>query len=319
VTLPPEVVKQTLQAPSTTPRHGRHKHVRPHPTFDDQGSAQQHIIFTGTLATKHHDFEVLAGSEAPTLTGGFANWVEVERWQRTSLTVHTGYPPLKLTVPILFDCVVADGEETLGARIDHTVAISAASRKLEGDIQILEWMAGRGKLFAEDRHGNKTGGEDGVGQSPLVSVYSVSASGREHPLVPPNAQGIEWVVTDLTYDTNPRRNEAGYRVRQPVTVELKEYVGLGPLDKSPDGPAARHQRRHESPGHVVVRSTAAEATIRSIAARRLRIPHPTQAAIEIANYNDRHRKGWRYGRSPDKELPVGTTIWVPRALAQGLG
>jgi hypothetical protein len=305
----PIIVSQSAQPQSSTPKRHKNKHLPPPPAkgkpdlkYKLIGSQQQHIVFAGSLlGSPPQSFSVLAGEEAPTITGGWAAWNEIERPQRAPLTVVKSYTALALTVPILFDAVRADGIDVLRGTPNYSGGL------LEADIEALEWMAGRGKLYSE--------GTEATGVSPRIRVYSVSASGREHPLIPPNAQEIDWVLTGLTYDPNPSRNEDGWRIRQAATVELKEYLG-GTFDTTRDSSSARAKARKADKGYVVMHTTQSVNTVQAIASFRVEQPG---AAKQIAEYNRKYNKKWRGGAGWEKVLPKRTAVFVPRALVDGLG
>lgn len=265
----------------------------------------QHYQFVGTLATAspaddprllggyaQYAFTVLADESAATITGGFAKWAVIDRPQRVGMTVLQGYDPLVMDVPILFDNVVPQPD-----------------KDVERCIQILMWMAGRGKLFASDGHI----GASGQGDSPIVNVYSASSNGRETAMIPPDAHGIDWVVTGLAFDPNPLRDRGGRRIRQAVTVTLTQHSGSP--GTSLDSAAVRARARKSLDGQFVhFPVTAAHNTIRKITTFAAHNPSPA-AAREVLKAN-KHKL--RLGPSIDAplipHLKAGTKIKVPKAV-----
>jgi hypothetical protein len=147
-------------------------------------------------------FSVLAGDKAPTVKDGYANYTTVNRPERVGLTQFTGYNPVQLVVPIRFEGV-----------------IGGAGADIEGDISLLERMAGRGI------------GADAVGAPPVVRVSVLSSLGVRVPLIPSNYQWSPsntaapvWRIETLDWDDDPLRNRAGNRIRQLATVTLQQHV-----------------------------------------------------------------------------------------------
>jgi hypothetical protein len=129
------------------------------------------------------------GDSTPRVTQGYGGWDEVDRPGRESLTVWRGFKPLGVDLPLIVDAL-------------------AAGTSVEPVITILEALAGRGK--------RRTGG-----RPPLVMVHT---SG----VMPHDAQDfpdLRWVIQDLDFDENETIvNDAGNRVREPVTVSLLQHV-----------------------------------------------------------------------------------------------
>jgi hypothetical protein len=268
--------------------------------------AGQYIVFAGSLVggTKSaaYSFAVLAGDGAPTITDGYANYNIVARAQQVGMTVLAGYNPVSLTVPIRFDCFQADWVDSQTGKVNQTAA------QLERDIQILDWMGGRGKLFAQD--GGV--GAPGIGDSPLVTVYSTDSQGYQTPLIPPTVQGLQMVVSAIAWDASPIRNTAGYRTRQDCTVTLLEWV-QDRFSASADSSSARAKATGAVAGeYKTVTTTGSLNTIRKIAGRVANNPNSAWTILQ-ANKGDT-----RVGTSVDKRLPTGTRIKVPTAVIKGL-
>jgi hypothetical protein len=266
-------------------------------------TSAQHIQFSGSLTNGKTNstvppFSVLAqDSVAPTVTGGFAKWNIVGRPQRVGFTVIDGYDPVTMTVPVMFDAVTYDPLSTANT-----------GAELERDIQILEWLGGRGKLYAS---GGGVGAP-GQGDSPLVSVASVNSQGIETNLIPPNCRDINWVVTGIDYDTGPLRNGAGDRVRQLVTVTLTQHIGAP--GTTFDSPSVRAKGNAAASGYTYFTITAKDDTIRKIMSFRAHNPQLT-AARTVLKLNE---KALHFSRSVDadltKVLKLGDKIKVPNNL-----
>lgn len=272
------------------PVHGRHPNVGPRGVIPAQT-----IQFVGSLtngeALAEFSFDVLAGQGAPTVTAGFAKWSSIERPQRVSMTVLQGYDPITMTLPILFE---ANSKST------------AQQKAIEGDIQKLEWMGGRGMLYSHD--GGV--GRPGQGDSPLVQVFTTDSHGTRAPLIPLTYQtdDLYWVVDGLAFDANPMRNTAGVRVRQAVTVTLLEYVA-GPNQTGFDSPATRARtRRALSHKATWFHTTQATNTLRLVAAH---FAHPTTKATNAIRAANPHV---RLPHSIDAPIPVNTRLRIPATI-----
>jgi hypothetical protein len=283
-------------------RHRRPKKPRP------GAIPAQHYRFIGTLVSAtppagpnlaalyaRYGFTVLADEGAATITGGWAKWAVVDRPQRVGMTVLQGYDPVTMDVPVLFDNVVQqDGAD------------------LERDIQVLEWMAGRGKLFASDGHV----GASGQGDSPIVSVFSAASDGVETPMIPPNVHDLDWVVTGISYDANPLRARNGHRIRQAAAVTLTQHVGSP--GTSLDSAAVRARARKAATGrYKVIVTTTGVDTYQQIAAKYA--PKPTfKSAVAIMNANKDNGNRHARQRSVNKHMGAHVRVRVPLAIYEGL-
>lgn len=243
--------------------------------------APQEIGFFGHQGEEHKSFKVLAGEGSPTLTGGWVKLAKVQRFQRVSITVPEGYDPLTITIPVLFDAVVA----------------KEVQEDIETDILKLEWMAGRTAHPTTEI----------VGEPPYVEVYSLSPSGTQTNLVPKQFQTVpgisqQWYITQLTYDANPLRATDGNRVRQLATIELTEIV------LSPTALGRVRKQREASKNKFVTYTTNTQInTIRKVAAAK-GVPGAWKAILQ-ANKN--------LGNNADKHLKRHTKVKVPlTALTQ---
>lgn len=262
----------------------------------------QHYLFSGSLVSGSdvaaHWFTVLAGDGGPTVTGGFAKWNVIDRPQRVGVTVLAGYDPISMTVPVLFDGV-------------STYAPKDGSQ-IERDIEVLEWMGGRGLLFAE----TPGVGHAGLGDSPLVRVWTVDGQGANVPLVPFSYQSdnLFWVVSQIAYDGGALRNRDAQRIRQSATITLTEHVA-GPFSDAADSAAARQRaRKGLGDGFITFRTTDAINTIKLVA---VKVAHNAshEAALAILQANRDNR---RVGTSIFKHLARGTLLKIPRRVVKQL-
>jgi len=223
------------------------------PSFDPSTPAQSYQFVAaigvpllsdpGQAFTTQRSFTVLAGEGAPTITSGWAKWGIIDRPRREGMTVLQGYDPIIMDVPVRFDDVVHQ-----------------AGADLERDIQILHWMAGRGKLYGS---GSIRIGAAGAGDSPLVRVFSSDGAGNQSALIPPDVHDLRWVISGLAFDPNPLRGPHGHRIRQDATITLTQYVGAPgtSLDSASNRSRVRRALRDEYRYFPV---TTANNTIRKI-------------------------------------------------------
>jgi hypothetical protein len=225
--------------------------------------------------------EVLAGEGAPIPSGGYAKWAHILRPQRTALTTFEGYEPMTLTVPVLFDAVRENG----------------VREDVEASIQILEGLAGRGIRLPE-------GFTAGVGKPTLVVVYS-STGNRANQLIPKpfQTQNIQWFVEDITFDEHPLRDAGAARIRQAATIKLVQYV------RDPLTPRAK---KKGSDTHSITRSlnTVKRLVRHYLKGPQSRLHEAVAATIKANSFNK------KIGTNPEKHLPVGTHVRIPREFTQ---
>jgi hypothetical protein len=239
--------------------------------------AGQLIGFFGHTATgTNRKFQVLAGDGAPTRIAGGPKIAVLDRSGRVGYTVSTGYDPIVMAVPILFDAVMR----------------TANREDIENNILKLEWMHGHDP--------NPPSGEI-KGEPPYVEVFTTDSNGRTIPLVPKQFQSEpgrsrQWWITHIDWDRNPDRDSGGARIRQAATVELTEIVSTA-------GTIARNRSvRDQVKGkYKTVHSTSTANTIKKIAVRE-GIPSAWKA-IHEANRN--------LGASAEKHLKPGTKVRIP--------
>jgi hypothetical protein len=269
-------------------------------TFVVGATATQYIQFAGSLVSGArsvaHAFSVLAGDGSPTVTGGGAKVAIVDRPQRVGLTVVSGYDPLTLDIPIMFDAMAATSPRT--------------PQDIESDIRKLEWMTGRGLLY------NGEIGSPGQGDPPLVRVFTANARGDRTPLVPVQYQtdNLYWLVSNVQWDANPDRAPSGYRLRQKATVTLTELVS-NPFSTSSSSPAARAAAKKATAGkYRTFVTTNAVDTIKLVALKFAHnTSHSAALAIVAANKANKH-----VGTSLSKKLRPGTHVKVPESVVKQL-
>jgi hypothetical protein len=257
----------------------------------------QHYLFNGTLTNGSSystipPFSVLAqGDLAPTIIGGFAKWAIISRPQRVGMTVLDGYDPIIMSVPVMFDAITG-----------------GTGKAVERDIQILEWMGGRGKLYASDGHV----GAPAQGDSPLVTVASIDGQGRQTSLIPPNCQDINWIVTGIDYDTGPKRNTLGERIRQLATITLTQHEAAP--GTSFDSASVRAKARAANPGYIYLKVTAQNNTIRKIMSFEAHNPQLSAAQTVVKLNKTRLKLGPSVDADLFKHLKPGATVKVPKNL-----
>ncbi len=250
-----------------------------------------YIIFVGELLGEVVELEVLAGEAAPTPSAGYAKWMHIPRPQRKALTILEGYEPFTLTVPVLFNAMLAgEGKQHSGEDV-------------EDKIQWLEWMGGRGIKATGEK---ATAFHAGVGKPPLLQVYSAggASSEREFPLIPApfQTQNIKWFIDDITWDEHPLRSAGGARIRQSAVVRLVEYV----ID-----PAGRKTPAKAS--YKVFRITPSLNTVEKLvkhwmAPKLLHEGKLREAVSETLKANVANKT---IGSHPQKVLKNGTHVRIP--------
>jgi hypothetical protein len=211
------------------------------PPFGHKGAWQpfstaQTYVFDGRLPNANgYTFRVLAGYAAPKITAGLGSKVNIiDRPLELGFTVPVGYDPFAMDVPIQFEALT-----------DAWTGFPAITDDLEYDIEKLDWMAGRGRLYG-DAQGHSTAGP-AAGAPPLVTVASLDGGGNETNLIPTTLHRVDWMITNIAYDdTLPAqsgggtqvsggviRDESGDRVRQAATVSLVQFIAAPGSDLSP--------------------------------------------------------------------------------------
>lgn len=270
-------------------------------------SPQQTYIFAGALkisefgTVKSRQFTVLAGQGSPQVTQGIGAKANViDRARRLGYTVPYGYDPIGLDVPIQFESVVPGWKASSG---------TGSPQSIENDIQVLYWMGGRGKLYAEKAEGGV--GAAAQGDPPIVRVASFFGGGKaQSNLIPPDLHGVDWIVAAVVWDnsdTGSIRNAHGDLVRQAASVSLLEYSPApGAVFASPTVRAKN--RNPATAGSKVYRTTAAIDTIALVlqhyahntttAARKLTLS--ANAKLKVTSWS--------------KHLPPNTPVTVPNSV-----
>jgi len=277
---PPRVVRQWAQ-PTTGGGAQAEQKARENAALPQRAVVDgQFIGFFGHTSTgDFRTFSVLAGEGAPTPVGGWAKIATIDRPGRVGYTVPTGYDPIVMKVPILFEAVMKTRDRP----------------DIENDVLKLEWMAGR--------EPNPPGGEV-KGPPPYVEVFTLDSNGTSIPLVPKQFQSEpgrsrQWWISDIQFDETTagcKRDSGGARIRQAAVVILTEIV-------STTGAIAQNRKAREAVKgkFETVRSDTSANTIKRVAARE-GIPSAWKAILEA------NRK---LGASAEKPLKVGTAIKIP--------
>lgn len=274
-----------------------YKYVHPPPDVYVPWTPQQTYQFVGVLTNgvdrATFSFSALAAAP-PRVTGGWAKINVIDRPQRLGMTVPQGYDPATLEVSIQFEGLI---------RQPHGVRAFPGGG-VEYDIQQLEWMAGRGKLYGA-RQDNRVG-HPAVGDPPLVSVASYRSDGTESNLIPPNLHGIEWLISHIEYDPNPIRNRHGDRTRQVAAVTLTEFVASP--GTTYDSPSTRARARGHG-GYTARTTTNAIGTIAKITEHY--VPKAThKRKMEVLDYN----KSRLHVRSLHQHLKAHTEVRIPNSV-----
>ena len=191
-------------------------------------TSQQCITFQASLVNAAgtvapYSLVVLAGDGAPTIKGGWPKIQVIDRPRRVGFTMPVGYDPLTMDVPIQFDTTVPTMPDYVGNR---EYIGGQQNFNCEYHIQILEWMAGRGKV-------KSNGIPAAQGSPPLVHAASwinTGGASRQSDLIPRNVQGTVWYISNIDYDENPLRNYWGSRIQQKATVTLSQYIQIPGMD-----------------------------------------------------------------------------------------
>lgn len=185
------------------------------------------------------------------VSDGYGGWDTISRPRNVGVLNWAGYPPLALSVPVLFDSW-------------H------AQTSVEDDISDLERLAGRGPGFG------------GTRQPPTLTLSTADGFSK---LIPHGDDVNRWVIQTIEWGDALRRGKqtdgsGGHRVRQAGTVTVLQYTQAAlTVEKSASKRAGGHQRGHTS--HVVKKGE----TLRKISQREYGSPDYWQ---EIATANGIH-------------------------------
>ena len=284
------IVTTTIQTP---PRAEQYRPYARAQTFSISGRRAGDAAYAIT---------VLAGYAAPNITAGWAKINVIDRPLRLGFTVPNGYDPWTMDLPIQFEAVVRQ------AHGQH----QPLSSDIEADIQVLEWMAGRGILYGEPTHG---AAGPATALPPLVNVASLDGQGNSTDLIPRNLRLTDWVITNIAYDDSVGmssssggtqssggviRDRSGSRIRQAATVSLMQYVAAPGAIVSP---GARQSRRNTAIGAKTVHASLAYNTIEKIVQHNTGGSATNSDIQTVARYN--------HIRSARQPLKLGQKILIP--------
>jgi hypothetical protein len=247
-------------------------------------------------------FICLAGPGRVNPTAGLgANISVIPKPRRLGFTMPTGFDPMAMDVPIRFDNQIAYRNwPAPGARNGKRWA-----QTIDDQIEVLEWMAGRGSLYANGTH-------PAQGDPPQVQVGSFDGMGNLTNLIPRNWQStrpkdIKWLVTNISYDnTTARTDRYGNTIFLDATVSLIQYIGvLG----APTAVSQRQKARGNVQSYVVVTASGSVDTIMKLCQNRgLKKASDWQTVITF-NLG----LGGKI-RSYTQKLSPGTSVLIPTSL-----
>jgi hypothetical protein len=172
--------------------------------------APAHLLLPRSLQPGK-SFDVLADDPAPLVKSGYATYDIIGRPGRVGVSRFLGYNPVAMDIPVQFEEYIAkDAAEA-----------QKMGEQIEGKIQLLEAMAGRGV------------GQDAAGPPPVIRISTTGSTGVVHPLIPPNYQWSSanthapcYRISNITWDPNPLRTPSGHRVRQKAVIEVTQYTPI---------------------------------------------------------------------------------------------
>lgn len=258
----------------------------------DPGEPHQHLSLT-----------VLAGPTGPVPTQGWAKINTIDRAHRKGYTMPVGYDPLGMDVAIRFEAMTAYSPVGTGTPTMPGGPGPWTPAQLETSIQVLEWMAGRGKLYANGTH-------PASGDPPQVQVSSFQSTGVATNLIPPNFHSngvadLRWLITNLQFSTDAIRGRLGDRHRQDITVSLIEYVAV---PGAPVSARQRQQQRGTSSGFKTFTIDQAHNTI-----AKLCLYHGINTSAKWTQVVSFNQKRLRI-RSYSQTLKPGTKVQIPLSI-----
>lgn len=238
-------------------------------------------------------FQALAQSgNSPTITGGWPNVSNITRPRSIDYTVVTDYPPMSMDVPIRFENWAAYGDP-VNANVEH-------------DLQVLTWMWNRGKLSKSPHEGDP----------PIVKVAVFNPphhaqSLTQSALIPPDVQDLEWIISNVSYDTAPLRYDkamiaarglvdvqVGDRGRQDVTVSLTQWI---------PAPGFRTKRAKPANGNISKKATVQYRNVQTMCSHYFDRTDPADWKTVKELPANAH---WKL-RSTRQNIPVGKKMWFP--------
>lgn len=238
---------------------------------------------------RRRSFDAIAGANPPTITGGYAKWVNVDRPLARALTIFTGYDPVQMTTDII-----------LGTFIDGWKTDDNTGRNTETAIDALEWMGGSN--FRR-------------GPSPAVYVWCYRSDGTQSDLIPPpyqsstkpNGHRFPWVVSKLEWG-QAWRNTNGYRVWQEATITLDGYMDPSVKPGSP---------KLTANGAYVTSAPGLDKPILIAASPRVHAPNIDHESLarDILNADQNnpcsHTSIRLRGKGVRFQIRHGVRVWVP--------
>lgn len=200
------------------------------------------------------------GDAFPTITQGYGGWDEVDRPHNISLTTWRGFKPMGIDLPLMLDQL-------------------ALGTSVETAIDVLEALAGRGRLRS-----GRTTGSGAYAQPPTLIVHTAGVM----PYDAKSFSDIRWVINALDWDEEQTiTNEAGNRVRAPVTVSLLQYVADQRLEDQALALRTSLQSQRAKRGTARRRYTVKQGeTLVSIARTHLGDPGRWVEIVKLNNLRD---------------------------------
>lgn len=232
-----------------------------------------------------HRLQAVCGEQPPTITGGWPNITSVTRPRSEDYVVLTDYPPLTMDVSLRFDGWLSP----------------PVNPDVEHDMQKLTWMWGRGTLGP---------GQPGVGNPPILKLGAFNGGQTQTPLIPPDVQDLEWVITNVQYDTAPLRFNAAQLAARglslPVASRARQDVVISLMRWQP-APGFQVQKAKAPDGVVYLKSTQKANCVRSMC-QICYDRHQTSDYRTVMNLSANAHLNLR---NPGQILPVQTRVAFP--------
>lgn len=187
----------------------------------------QQIKLPGTLA-QQDSFDVHCGDEPPLIRDGYATYDTVNRPGRVGLNRFLGYNPIEMDIAIQFEGYA------------HAPGDSGPGQKIEGNIQKLERMAGRGAYPGA-----------ATGPPSVLGISVTDNNGNVVPLIPFNYQWSPknqtaplYRISAIQWGTGALRDDWGRRIRQLAVVTVRQYTPVV-LVRSSTSQRAKSKQKHK--------------------------------------------------------------------------
>lgn len=241
-----------------------------------------------------HYFQVLAQDGArPVPTGGWANAQNVTRPRTVDYTMVTDYPACTMDVPIRFDNLVNWGR--------------VVNPNIEADISRLMWMANLGKLGP---------GKPQSGDPPIVKVASFGSTGKngQTPLIPPDFQDLEWIITNLQFDNSTSIGLDATMIRKrglnlPVGSLGRQDVTVSLMRWTPE-PGFKTAKKKPKAGVRTAYSSAKNWNVRLMCEHIFDRSKQSDYKEVLKLSANKHLKL----RNPGQRLPNGTKVAFPQSF-----